>query len=158
MKNLLKISLVLAIALFVAGGVQAQNTTEGTITVNVPEYLELIVTSPDVDFIYDEFGATDLLVAKSFVEIKANVEWDFEIAAGAKLLTDDDGHSIAIGSVSVEHAIGEGLAKTALNTPDLEADGSGNSPVLPVTWTLADLGNQYAGTYTAPISYFLVKE
>jgi len=88
MKTLLKISCVLALVLFVSMSVKAQltpQTTQGTLTVDVPEFMSFSVAPID-HFILKNAndGSTTVaedLTNESVVDIKSNVKWSFSLLA-----------------------------------------------------------------------------
>ena len=151
MKTLLKISCVFAFVLFISMSVKAQNTAQsGTITVNVPEKLELILSAQDVTFV-QTYGVTAPAVT-STVQVKANVDWNFKISTNQRALTTTDGlHSINCSNILLSGYV------TGLLTDYPTMDGTLDLAPATITWTLANLGNQFAGSYTAPVFYTLLK-
>ena len=162
MKNLVKISFALAIALFVSMSVNAQSADDadatGTITVDVVRYLEFdSAFETDVAFTYDEFGATkysDPVVTN--VMVKGNIDWTVGLfifpQCYAFVHTSDGTKSFGLEKVSVSGFDG-GNGPLSTNSPAYTTGSkTGN---FPVTFTLSDLGNEYAGTYEAEILYTL---
>lgn len=156
MKNLLKISCVLAIALFVSMSVKAADPVpqSGSITVNCPAFIDFQLTNPTVALIYDEFGSTDQMFGSTTVEIKSNILWNFKVASLQKAFTSAVGsHSFDVNKITVSGDFFSGNLKT--DAAALTLDGQLRKTGL-VTFTLATLENQFAGDYSCALTYTLV--
>lgn len=158
MKNLLKISCVLAIALFVSMSVKATDplTSGGNITVNVPAKLELVmnaVTNVAFEQAYDAVAPTQTTA----VQIKSNVNWMFTVATTATNFTPSH-PLLAEIDIPVSSVTLSGAVAGTLGTAATHIHGSKNMASANITWTLADLGNIYADLYTAPVTFALVAE
>ena len=166
MKTLLKISCVLVIALFVSMSVNAQTlgneVTTGDITVNVPAFLKLTVTTPTVSFIYDEYGVGSSKTMNTWVDIQANIAWKFGVKADAPLYhtgTFSRSANIALSNITYSHTLATAaVVNEVLTTSDNLKDGSMNSQKA-ITWDLntTTLGNLPAGLYSANLTYKLTE-
>jgi hypothetical protein len=152
MKNLLKISCVLAIALFVSMSVNAQvgDTQDGTITTEVVKYLQFGEFDSDVALIYDEFGTTDKTEAEMIVPINGNVDWKLSLLSTSAKFTTTSGKDFPLSKVWVK-GMGAALATTAISV-----DGS-KTTQQNLVFVLDNLENQYAGSYTANITFTLAE-
>lgn len=164
MKNLLKIALVFAIALFVSMSVKAQNASEtatGTITVNVIEKMELLITNANPTFTYDEVtidGDQNVLAFTNTAQIKANVNWTFSVkAAEANFNGPAQAQVLPVSVVKYSSVLTGGAQRTLTSTSPVGFDGTGNQAVTPISWGLDNLANQFAGSYTVGVSYILAK-
>lgn len=157
MKDLLKISLVLAFALFVSMSVKAQTTSEvgGTITVNVPAHLELMVPTPNVTFVWDEYGATSQQVQNVGVQVKSNVLWKLSVySLNDNIVHTDQVHVIPIGNITINGVVETGTLRNSYAEARILLS-EGNMALSNITFTLAGLGNQFAGVYSCGINYYL---
>lgn len=153
MKTLLKISCLFAIVLFSVMSVKAADPlkVDGTITVTVPEHLAMVIATPNVGFIYDEFGSTSNLNATTSVVISANVDWKLSVAATSSSFTD------GLKSFGLDKVTLGGVVTGTLSTTPLTSAVFYGNQTKSIDWTLAALTQQYAGTYTAGITYTLAK-
>jgi hypothetical protein len=161
MKTLLKISLVFVFALFVSVIVKAQGSQNGTITVNVPATLTLSVPTPNVDFIWNYFGGVgNKLTGQTPVTIQANVNWKFKISSSADILTSisdvisSGGKTFGAANLgfNMTNVIAGNLSLAGAESASIYGPYSGT-----IDWTLANLGNQFAGTYRVDVNYLLVR-
>lgn len=147
MKLRLKISFVLVIALFASIGVKAQIIDDLYATA---DRLELTVSSPDVDFTF-EYGKT-AAVQTTFVTISASANWKLLVTTTATQFTSPTTTEVfTLDKVTLTGLI------TGTFGGVCEASGfknqSGN-----IYWHLANLGNVYAGKYSAPVTFTLIKK
>ena len=156
MKTLLKISFVLAFALFVSMSVKASDPeASGTITTTVVPFLDFDTFIADVNLIWDEFGNTDVPSITTAVKIKGNVDWTLSLLAVDDILTDPSTlKTLPLSNIAVENMSGTALSTTTAIT----ADGVKDIKQHDVTFKLADLGNAYAGSYQAAILYTLAEQ
>jgi hypothetical protein len=150
MKNLLKISCVLAIALFVSMSVKAQEVRSagGTITVSVPDQLALAVTGEDFTLSYYQNGTSPNVLTNSAMtyDVNANVAWDLNIKGSGN---PDVMSKLKFGI--------DGAATIAITTDDFAAKVSNMDRNEYISWELENLGNFAAGTYPIEVTYTLVK-
>lgn len=153
MKNLLKISCVLAIALFVSMSVKAADPA-GTITVTCVKTLSIDLTDAgDVALAYDEFGSLDTPSATKPVHIKANVDWTLAISTTSTNFSSVAGKTFGLDKVS--YTLGSILTGNLAATGTTETqfgEFSGS-----IVWNLGALEHQYAGIYTANVTYTLAQ-
>ena len=141
MKNLLKITMSLAMVLLISSTVFAQD--DGVVTVSVPEYLAYDGT-PDFDimFQYDEFGDNDILSVPQILNVKTNVDWKVTITA-----------SNMDANMGICTINGVGLLVTQTYNKEWTEKS------LELTWALSPFGSHKAGTYTlADLVYSLEKQ
>jgi len=152
MKTLVKISFVIVCALFVSMSVKAADPAKtGTITTQVVKYLAFDNFTSDVALTYDEFGSADVMSAETLVKVKTNVDYKLSLVATSDKFTTSTGKDFALAKVTVK-----GLgADIALSQSAITANKLIGDKETTVTFELADLGNQYAGSYTANIQYTL---
>ena len=152
MKTLLKISCVLAIALFVSMSVKAADpVVTGTISTEVVKFLAFDNFSADVAFTYNELGSVKSTSAITTVKVKTNVDYKLSLAATSDNFATTSGKTFDLSKVTVK-----GLGSDApLSTTAIQVSKTIADKQTPVTFELAPLGNQYAGSYTANIQYTL---
>lgn len=139
MKLLLKFSFVFVIAWFASIGVKAQTD----------DILELKLSSADVAFVQDyNTQATDQTTT---VTITASGKWTLSITAGDTHLTSTtttDKFDLSKVTLTgfIHGVFGEILQTTGENNT------SDN-----IYWHLDNLGNIFAGTYSVPVTFTLIK-
>lgn len=165
MKNLLKISCVLVIALFVSMSVKAQlltpQSTPGTLTVDVPAFMSFSV-APIANFIVpntnDPSTAVEDLSNTSVVDIKSNVKWTFSLMAEAENLTGraTNPDYFEIGKFTYS---GFGLSNVPLTGLDAGVKNGEKNANETLTWNLdkTGLGNIFADRYTVALTYRLTQ-
>lgn len=147
MKLLLKIIVVLFIALFASAGVKAQILEPFAASA---DRLELTVSSPDVNFTF-EYGQT-AAVQTTAVTIGASAYWKLLATTTATQFTSPTTTEVfTLDKVTLTGLIIGTFGGVC------EASGfknqSGN-----IYWNLANVGNVYAGKYSAPVTFTLVKK
>jgi len=154
MKNLLKISCVLAIVLFVSMNVNAVEpvTGGGTITVSVPDQLAITVTGSTFTLEYAQLAPVSAnMTATAAYVIQANVAWDLKIKATLV------GEAPATILPFLKYNAGTGAV--AVTTSSVTAkSGIMNQESSNIVWTLENMGNFAAGSYDADITYTLAKQ
>ena len=144
MNRLLKILFVFVIAWFASIGAKAQ------IIVPADDILEFSLSSADVAFVQD-FNTRDADQTTT-VTIRSNVKWKFSISTDVTSFTSTTSTDkfdlskvtltgFVVGSVG-------GLLQTR----------GENSKTDQIYWHLGDLGNIYAGTYSVPVTFTLIKD
>jgi hypothetical protein len=157
MKTLLKISCVLAIALFVSMSVNGQNLTPtGSITVNVPQKLELVVPTTGIDVLFTQNYGETAANQSTLVQIKSNVKWVFTVTTSATTFTAAT-PLLGETAIPVSNVTMTGLIAATLGE-EAKLEGSKDMAATNLVWHLADLHNVFADTYTAPIAFTLAKQ
>jgi len=146
MKLLSKILVVLFIALFASIGVKAQIIEALSASA---DKLELTLSSPDVHFTF-EYGQTTADQTTS-VEIKANNTWTLSVTTPATQFTSGPSNSFPLSKVTLTGLI------TGTFGGVCEASGFKDKSAN-IYWHLANVGNVYAGQYSAPVTFTLVKK
>lgn len=164
MKNLLKISCVLAIALFVSMSVNAQlltpQTTPGTLTVDVPAFMSFSVAPIDNFLVKhaNDNNYTEDLTNTSAVDIKSNVKWSFSVKADKENLTGrtDNPDFFPIGKFSYS---GFDVINIKLLGYDAIVKNGTKNDNGTLTWTLDKTGleNIFADRYTVGLTYTLAQ-
>ncbi|RUT73654.1 hypothetical protein [Ancylomarina longa] len=164
MKNLLKITMSLAMVLLISSSLFAQQSTNpatvpGTATVVVNPYLSFTVADASPNFTFDAGTPGNIVPTdQSTVDINSNVDWTFEVSTTASNLisTSNVLDVLPIGSISANinstSAIALGNANTYINSNSITA--------MPIDWAMdySAYGNPAYGTYTAPITYSLTRD
>lgn len=165
MKNLLKISCVLAIALFVSMSVKAQlspqTITNGSLTVDVPEFMSFSVAPID-HFILKNTNDVSTTVSQdltnqSLVDIKSNVKWSFSLlAVHDNLAATNSGDLIPITAFKYS---GFDASNRVLEGNDIVVRNGEKNESDNLTWTLdpTDLGSIFAGAYSVALTYTLTQ-
>jgi hypothetical protein len=162
MKTLLKISCVLAIALFVSMSVNAQTLTSqnlaGTITVDVPAFMHFTVT-PIGDFVNPHANSTVAAVnsQSNIVEVKSNVKWSVSIIADADVLEgaiDGNNDVIPIVNFSFDN---DGAGEYSLSTSATTINGQ-KDQIINLNWVYTpEDTNYFADEYTVGLTYTLAQ-
>lgn len=144
MKLLVKISFVLFVTLFSSAGVKAQIITSSD------DVLELTLSSVDVAFVQDY--NTHAADQSTTVTIHSNVKWKLSVT------TDDTPFTSTTTTDQFD------LSKVTLTGfitgtfGGLLQTGGENDKTDQIYWHLGDLGNIYAGTYSVPVTFSLIKD
>lgn len=163
--------ILIASVWFVWGIGLAQNSTIGTVSVQVPKHLQINIQSTDIQFTYNEYNgwpptnSTDW----SFVKIDANVNWKLAISplSGQTVLTNPN-TTMTIPASQFEYRISEvvGIVTSGSNnfhkfypTSAVPITGSKNVN-FKLYWQPSPnfTGNLFAGDYKIDLNYVLTEE
>lgn len=160
MKTLLKISCVLAIALFVSMSVNAQTLTSqektGALTVDVPAFMTFTV-SDIADFVKPHASSDVLAVNEqdNTVVISSNVKWAFSIKANANVLSGTNTtETIPLSAFSFSIPASD---NAILSTTPVTFTGSKDA-TMTLSWQFSPgTTNYFADEYTVGLTYTLAQ-
>lgn len=144
MKLLVKISFISVITLFASIGVKAQIIT------TADDILELTLSSANVAFVQDyNTRAADQTTT---VTIRSNVKWKLSVATNdipfTSTTTTDQFDLSKVTLTGLITGTFGGLLQTR----------GENDMTDQIYWHLSDLGNIYAGYYSVPLTFTLIKD
>jgi hypothetical protein len=150
----------------------------GIVCVSVPEYLQMDIVDPSIQFTYNEIPGDPISDYQDFnaIEIKTNVKWKFEVSPrdGKTLLTSNNKSGETIPASQFEYYLGDinaiGGTLSSVGGPMIHHRFDPLSPI-PITGS-KDVGfllywkpnpnfdgsHLFAGLYTIGISYRLIKQ